>query len=99
MAWASNSRRRAELPKDWKRIRERVLRRDGFKCVFCGAPANQVDHIDPRGPHSLGNLRSLCRTCHMRRTAGQAHNSRRKDGWTPSKKRTLREPTKHPGLL
>lgn len=99
MPWQQRSRRRAELPSDWSKIRERALRRDHRTCVMCGAPATDVDHIDPKGPDTLGNLRSLCRTCHMRRTAYQSHESRARVKWTKGKRRTLRPPSKHPGLL
>ena len=70
--WSRQSRRRDELPKDWKKIREAVIRRDAGCCTFCGAPGNHVDHIDPQGPHELWNLRLLCQLHHMQRTAGQA---------------------------
>lgn len=97
--WRNESRRRSELPADWNKIRARVLRRDNGKCVFCGAPANQVDHITPGQNHSIGNLRSLCRTCHMRRTAAQSKESRKRGGWTRPKRARRKPPPKHPGYL
>lgn len=97
MAWARESRRRGELPRDWPRIRASVLERDGGACVMCGAPATDVDHVDPSGPHEAGNLRSLCRTCHMRRTAAQSHAARRRR--RRGQRRRFRPESKHPGIL
>jgi 5-methylcytosine-specific restriction endonuclease McrA len=31
----------------WRELRGFVLRRDGFRCVYCGATANLVDHVVP----------------------------------------------------
>ena len=66
--WGGVSRRRGELPSDWGRRRRLVVERDGGRCVLCGAAGNHVDHIVRGGDHSLGNLRLLCESCHMRRT-------------------------------
>ena len=51
-------------------LRERVLRRDGYRCLYCGEPfpAEQLtlDHVEPRmrgGDRSEGNLVSACRRC------------------------------------
>jgi hypothetical protein len=58
--------------------RERVFRRDGFRCVYCGVefPAAELtlDHVEPRmrgGDHSEGNLVTCCRECN-RRKGGEA---------------------------
>jgi 5-methylcytosine-specific restriction endonuclease McrA len=47
-----------------------VLRRDGFRCVYCGEvfPPDQLtlDHVQPRvrgGDGSDGNLVACCRAC------------------------------------
>jgi 5-methylcytosine-specific restriction endonuclease McrA len=47
-----------------------VLNRDGYKCVFCGRTAKQVqlevDHIvpfSPGGNNDLQNLQTLCFDC------------------------------------
>jgi 5-methylcytosine-specific restriction endonuclease McrA len=51
-------------------LRERVLRRDGFRCVYCGEmlppESLTLDHVQPRmrgGDHSEGNLVAACRPC------------------------------------
>lgn len=62
--------------KEWKRVRELVLARDHYICVFCGAPGDTVDHIveldeknvdNPFISLNPDNLRTLCRTCHEHR--------------------------------
>lgn len=55
------------LPAD---TRQAVHNRDRSRCVLCGAPGTEIDHID--GPDSsLTNLRLLCTPCH--RTVTEAH--------------------------
>lgn len=54
-------------------LRYDVMRRDGFKCVLCGATAQEgaklhVDHIIPiskGGRTELSNLRTLCDRCNL----------------------------------
>lgn len=58
----------------WKSLRFLAKRRDGFRCVECGAVDHlEVDHIKPvRGwpelAFDLDNLQTLCRQCHSRKT-------------------------------
>ena len=58
----------------WARARWAALVRDGFQCVQCGARGRlEVDHITPvrDAPglaYELGNLQSLCRSCHSAKT-------------------------------
>lgn len=63
----------------WGRLRALVLERDGHRCVLCGAPATEVDHVRPRvagGTDHPANLRSLCHRCHARRTGRQGRGAR-----------------------
>jgi len=63
----------------WPALRRAALRRDGYRCVWCGADvsgwkAARVDHIvpvrvDPSRMLDLTNLRTLCPTCDNRRHA------------------------------
>lgn len=99
VAWSKQSRRRKELPKDWAKIRQTVLKRDGGVCVFCGNPANQVDHIFPDGPHVPDNLRSLCQHCHMARTQQQSVEARKRRYNSRNKTRGPRPKSRHPGYL
>jgi hypothetical protein len=52
------------------RVRFEVMRRDGFKCVYCGATAQEtrleVDHRVPvaeRGTSEPANLVTACKSC------------------------------------
>lgn len=56
-----------------EKLRYQVLRRDGFRCVICGASAADgvqlhVDHIKPvskGGKTEMSNLRTLCERCNL----------------------------------
>ncbi|WP_282203877.1 HNH endonuclease [Kitasatospora fiedleri] len=99
MAW-STSNRRSELPRDWARIRRRILRRDRGACTNtfsdgrqCEQPATDVDHIVPGNDHSDTNLRSLCGWCHRHKSSSE--------GGTAAGQRVVssaRPPTTHPAL-
>lgn len=60
--------------KRWQGLRWQALRRDGFRCVKCGARGRlEVDHIKPVRDRpdlswDLANLQSLCPTHHARKT-------------------------------
>jgi 5-methylcytosine-specific restriction endonuclease McrA len=50
--------------------RRAVLVRDDFECQYCGAAAENVDHIIPRsrgGTHSWNNVVAACRPCNSRK--------------------------------
>lgn len=52
--------------KGWDKIRLRILQRDGWLCHYCGAEANEVDHVIPRvlgGGEDDENLVSACVPC------------------------------------
>lgn len=61
----------------WKSLRLQALRRDGWKCVQCGARHRlEVDHILPVRDRpdlgfELGNLQVLCGRCHARKTQAE----------------------------
>jgi 5-methylcytosine-specific restriction endonuclease McrA len=99
MAWQSSTRR-AELPKNWNRLRMRVLRRDGFLCqeVFstgekCGSVATDVDHIIAGDDHSMGNLRALCAWCHRKKSSSEGGQAA-----ALTRVRTERPKPTHPAL-
>jgi 5-methylcytosine-specific restriction endonuclease McrA len=53
---------------DWKRKRALVLKRDAYRCVYCGARATQVHHKQ-YARRSIGRepiewLVSVCQSCH-----------------------------------
>lgn len=54
--------------------RERIFRRDAFRCVYCGEVFTSadltLDHVEPRmrgGDRSGGNLVTACRACNTRK--------------------------------
>jgi 5-methylcytosine-specific restriction endonuclease McrA len=53
---------------DWKRKRYVVLKRDNWRCVYCGAPATQVHHTQYAknniGKEPIEWLVSVCDECH-----------------------------------
>jgi 5-methylcytosine-specific restriction endonuclease McrA len=53
---------------DWRRKRYVVLRRDNWRCVYCGARATQVHH-KKYAKYNIGRepidwLVSVCNSCH-----------------------------------
>lgn len=56
---------------NWKKLRERVLKRDNYLCVICNNKANHVHHLSYGCYARYGKSRriecvSLCKKCHMR---------------------------------
>jgi 5-methylcytosine-specific restriction endonuclease McrA len=77
-------RRAKEIPRrleptDYEKLRGQILRRDAWKCQFCGAMVNlEVHHKKFRshsGPDSENNLITLCALCHARIHGVQNKNS------------------------
>lgn len=43
----------------------------GNKCIYCGGPFQQIDHLIPiskGGPHCLSNFRPSCRSCNNKKS-------------------------------
>jgi 5-methylcytosine-specific restriction endonuclease McrA len=55
-------------PSEYQELRERVLRRDGWRCQFCGSMKNLEVHHQLFRSHSgediLDNLITACHGCH-----------------------------------
>lgn len=50
--------------------RRTVLQRDAFRCAYCGATADTVDHVHPRsrgGRHEWTNVVAACSRCNHRK--------------------------------
>ena len=50
--------------------RRAVFARDGHRCQYCGAAAENIDHVIPRsrgGLHSWENVVASCRPCNARK--------------------------------
>lgn len=90
--------------KRWPALRLNAKRRDGFKCVQCGAVGRlEVDHIKPVRTHpelafDLANLQSLCPSCHTRKTrieCGHDPLSPERQAWRDLVRATPRKETEH----
>ncbi|MBI4729371.1 MAG: HNH endonuclease [Acidobacteria bacterium] len=58
--------------------RRAVFVRDSFKCQYCGAAAENVDHVIPRsrgGAHTWENVVAACRPCNARKENRLPHES------------------------
>jgi 5-methylcytosine-specific restriction endonuclease McrA len=72
--------KRVTATRRWQALRLEALRRDGFRCVICGATGRlEVDHIKPVRTHpelsfKLGNLQTLCASDHARKTRSEVGN-------------------------
>lgn len=95
--WADSDRGQ-HLPRNWHRIRARVLARDGWTCQIrgprCTRIATEVDHIGDRCDHREHMLQSTCHTCHAWRTSQQSTEAR-----VRANARSLRPSESHPGLM
>ena len=64
----------------YESLRQQILRRDGWRCQFCGTMSNlEVHHREFRshsGSDSEENLITLCPECHA-----IAHHTGNKTGW------------------
>ena len=63
---SSSALRSTGSTRQWTKIKQRILRRDGFICQYCGQEANTVDHVIPRrlnGNDSDDNLVASCKRC------------------------------------
>jgi 5-methylcytosine-specific restriction endonuclease McrA len=52
----------------WRKVRERVLARDGHVCYLCGQHATHVDHVVARskgGSDDEDNLAATCQACNL----------------------------------
>jgi 5-methylcytosine-specific restriction endonuclease McrA len=57
--------------------RRAVFARDGWVCQYCGAPAENVDHVVPKsrgGLHTWDNVVAACRRCNSRKENRLAHD-------------------------
>ncbi len=95
-AWAGSTRR-ARLPRNWTRLRRRVVRRARRQCEAvvhgrrCPAVGTDVDHVVRGDDHSLANLQLLCLEHHAAKTQAEAQQARAEQG------RTARRPDEpHP---
>jgi 5-methylcytosine-specific restriction endonuclease McrA len=66
--------------RDYEELRERVLRRDGWRCQHCGSMTNLEAHHQQfrshSGADSEDNLITLCTDCHSAIHTSYRFNSR-----------------------
>ena len=67
----------------WAAVRRAVFKRDGYRCVVCGRAGRlECDHITPlerepgQNPLKVNGLQSVCRQCHIEKTARENRNRR-----------------------
>lgn len=87
--WFTNVRSCVAEP-DWERLRRPILRRAGYRCEVCGAPADgpagaglevhERWHYDDRaGVQALRRLLAICRPCHLTTHLGYSSVTGRAD--------------------
>lgn len=101
--WSDASRNQLDTSW-WRAKRAEILDRDGHVCqwmttvgLICGAPANEVDHIDNRaggGLHDDANLQALCTFHHRIKSAREGAYARNR-----ARPREKRPPEPHPGVI
>ena len=58
--------------------RRAVFARDGHRCQYCGATAENIDHVVPRsrgGMHDWENVVAACRRCNSRKENRTPHEA------------------------
>ena len=58
--------------------RRAVFARDDNRCQYCGAAAENIDHVIPRsrgGPHVWENVVAACRPCNSRKEDRSVHDA------------------------
>ncbi len=58
--------------------RRAVFARDGYRCQYCGAAAENIDHVVPRsrgGTHTWDNVVAACRRCNTGKEDRMLHES------------------------
>ena len=72
--------RYVKVPYDYRVAvnRRTVFARDGGRCQYCGASAENLDHVIPRskgGPHTWENVVAACRPCNTRKKDRLPHEA------------------------
>lgn len=98
MSW-STSNRSAQLPPNWREIREAVKARAGGRCerivngIRCPHLGRECDHARDRNDHRPDACEWLCTPCHRDKTQAEAAAGRRAV-WAKAR----RPRPVHPGL-
>ena len=73
MSWHKGKR---PSSRQWGRVRLLVFDRDNWTCMKCGKAGRlECDHRTPLEDggelYAMGNLQTLCRSCHIDKTSGE----------------------------
>jgi len=79
-------------------IRAQVWERDSGRCVSCGQPGAEIDHIAGDSP-DLGNLQLLCADCHQAKTTARMRPASREQAAEVNALYTARVQPEAPVLL
>lgn len=93
--WAG-SRRRQQLPPDWRSIVTTVRDRAGGHCEWptgCDQPGTECDHWEHPNNHHPDALRWLCTEHHRQKTQREAAAAK-----VAIRAKATRTPARHPGL-
>ena len=77
-SWHTSDRKQ-RLPPDWESRRQKVLKRDGYRCCAqtstgrCLNAGTDVDHIKRGDDHRLENLQALCMGHHRQKTSREGY--------------------------
>lgn len=65
--------------RQWRELRVKVLRRDGYACTYCGSSEDlEIHHMDgDSSNNNLYNLVSVCRRHHQELSERQAADKRK----------------------
>ena len=70
-----NTKKRNGSTYRWRKLRQEILKRDDFRCLYCGSAATHIDHVTPLdkgGSDEPNNLASSCATCNLRKATQDA---------------------------
>lgn len=72
-AKARSNKKRLEIRKNYSKLFEKLVERDGYYCKLCNTTENlEIDHIRPvalNGNNDLSNLQLLCKPCNISKSA------------------------------
>ena len=69
---------RVPYPKRVALTKRAVFIRDNYKCQYCGAPAENIDHVIPKskgGGHAWDNVVASCKPCNSRKEDRLLHET------------------------